>query len=275
MTSMSKISSFLKNNAYPLSVDIVKSVLISLNLVISEHEKQQAINMYAKLLDFLSKYITEDENNPPNALIDWSKKNALQQVESGGKISDIAVRYPPTRNVFIDLITQKSIEFGLTLKENAQIIRQVNSILDISLNETILAFELISEKYREETQREMAILSAPVVLIKDDVAILPLIGIMDSYRAMHISDYVVPKIAELQLQYLIADYSGILNINTYAANNLRDIAGVLQLLGIEIIVTGLRPELVQTVVHSGIDMNGIQTFAHVKQALNWINKRDI
>jgi rsbT co-antagonist protein RsbR len=195
------------------------------------------------------------------------KKNAEGQVSSGGKISEIVIRYPSTRETFTDILTRISLEFGLSLKENAYILKRINAILDISLNETIFAFEQISDQYKKEIQIKIDELSAPVILIKEGIAILPLIGAIDSDRATYILDKVVPKIAELKLNYLIVDFSGILTIDVEIARYLYQIENVLRLLGICTILTGLRPELARTIVNGGFDMSSIQTFSHLKRAL--------
>ncbi len=143
-------------------------------------------------------------------------------------------------------------------------------MLDISLNETIFAFERLSDEYKEKTQRELDELSAPIVMIKDGIAVLPLIGIIDSYRANYIMEKVVPKISELRLNYVIVDFSGILKIDTDIARHLHQIGQMLDLLGIQTLTTGLRPELAKTVVNSGINMSEITSFANVKQALESI-----
>ncbi|WP_191562199.1 STAS domain-containing protein [Metabacillus idriensis] len=271
MTTILNVSKHLIENAESLAVDVVENVLHSIKAEIPEWEKTQAISMYIDLIGFLGESIIDDKDIVPKDLIEWSKKNGEREAASEGRISEIAVRYPPTRNIFIEIMTRISVEFGLTLEENSFIIKRINSILDISLNETIFAFERLSDKIKEETQREMAELSAPIVPIRDGIAVLPLIGTVDSYRAAYILEKVVPKIAELQTQYLIADFSGIYNIDIEIAYYLYQIENVLSLLGINTIVTGLRPDLAKTVVNGGIDMSSIKTFAHVKQALESID----
>ncbi|MEH7097455.1 STAS domain-containing protein [Neobacillus vireti] len=268
-----KIATYFTENASILAVQIVEGVLQKMNLIISKEEKQQAIIMYIKFFEFLGQSILEDSVDVAEDILSWSKKNAEQQVTSGGKISEITVRYPPTREVFTDLITKLSDDFGISLKESKLIIKKVNSMLDVSLNETILAFEMLSERYEEKTKRELAELSAPVVLIQEGVAVLPLVGKIDSYRVHYILDKGVPKIAELQLQFLIIDYSGIIDLNQELVSNLKSIGDILCLLDIDVIVTGMRPELALTVVRSGMDMSSYKTFAHVKHALEWINQK--
>jgi rsbT co-antagonist protein RsbR len=144
-------------------------------------------------------------------------------------------------------------------------------MLDLSLNETLFAFERLSDQIEQETQKEMAELSAPVVPIKEGVAVLPLIGSLDSYRAHYILENVIPRIAEEKVNYLIADFSGLHNIDLDIARYLFQIENVLRLLGITTIITGLRPKLAQTAVLGGIDLTSLKTFATVKQAVENID----
>lgn len=271
MTSFFNISQYLSENAKTLAVEIVEGVLCKMNLNIPHWEKDQAINMYVEFLGFLGKSLYDGEEGVPEELIVWSKRNGEREAASGGKISEIVVRYPPTRGILSDLVTRISIDFGLAVDDNATIIKKVNAILDVSINETVFAFERLADKMKAETQKEFARLSAPVVPIKDGIAILPLIGAIDSFRANHILENVVPELSELKLKYLIIDFSGILNIDLEVAHNFVQIQGVLKLIGIDTLVTGIRPELAQTVVHAGMDkMTTITSFAHVKQALESI-----
>ncbi|PLT35454.1 STAS domain-containing protein [Bacillus sp. V5-8f] len=226
------------------------------------------MKMYVEFIGFLGTAFSEDKEGVPAELLKWSKENGERIAAAGEKISNEVVRYPPTREVFTDILTKIGTELKLSLEENSFLIKRVNSLLDISLNEAVFAFERRTEKMLEENKMEMAKLSAPIVPIREGIAVLPLIGSIDHYRAQYIMDNVVPKIANLQLDYLIADFSGILDIDEEVAFYLNQISSVLNLLGVKVIITGLRPELVKTVVKATINVSSIATFGHLKQALD-------
>ncbi|MBN6187793.1 STAS domain-containing protein [Aneurinibacillus sp. BA2021] len=271
MSSISKVTNYLMEHAESLAVEIVRDVVQRMNLDIPEWEKEQAVKMYIEFLSFLGKTAAYGEEVPDD-LIAWSKKNGEREASSGGKISDIVVRYPATRVVFSERVTQLSLEYGLSVEDTVALINRINFILDISVNETVFAFERLRHKIMKETQKEMAELSAPIVPIRDHTAVLPLIGSIDSYRATYILEKVVPKIAELKVEQLIVDFSGIPTIDTAVAHYLFKIENVLRILGINTVVTGIRPEIAQTVVSGGIDMSSIKTYATVKQALESMEK---
>ncbi|WP_158738155.1 STAS domain-containing protein [Alteribacillus sp. YIM 98480] len=268
MTPFLHFSTYIHEKAEPLAVEVVDSVLNRMQLDIPDWEKEQAIAMYIELLKFFGESLMEeDKEAAPEALIKWSKKNAEMQISSDGEISEIVVRYPPTRDIFNEILTRISVELDLSLKENAYILKRINNMLDISLNETFFSFKRLSDKYKEDTQAELLKLSAPIVPIKDDIVILPLIGYIDKNRAEHIMDNVVPRIADMEVKHVIADFSGVLTINSQIALSLHQIGEMLRMMGVHVVTAGMRPELVQTVVSSNIELSGIESFANVKQAL--------
>jgi rsbT co-antagonist protein RsbR len=271
MSSISKVADYLDENAENFAVEIVVDVINRMKITIPGWEKEQAIKMYTDFFGFLANLIHSNQETIPEDLVAWSEKNGEREATSGGKISEIIVRYPPTRASFTELITKISLEYGLSVEENAFIIKQIDAMLDISINETVFAFERLSDKLAEQTQKDMAELSAPIVPIREGVAVLPFIGSIDEYRAAYILDNVVPKISQLQIDHVIADFSGILTIDVAVAHYLYQVQNVLSLLGINTIVTGLRPQLAQTVVNGGIDMSSITTYATVRQALESIH----
>lgn len=121
----STVSNHLTTNAEELALEIVNGVLNNMELEIPDSEREQAIKMYVSFINFLAESLFTGSDDVPDALLGWSKNNATGQVTEGGKISEILVRYPPTREVFTDLVTNISKQFGLSLDEHGSIIKQL------------------------------------------------------------------------------------------------------------------------------------------------------
>ncbi len=273
MSSFTEFCGYITASPRMLAGQVVDRVLAKIDQDIPAEERLRAVDMYEELLGYLGKTIGEESDlEVPDALIEWSKQNAEMQVSAGGKISEIVVRYPPTRAVMVELFTELSVKSGLSLEENALVIKRVNTLLDVSLNETFFAFERFQEKYEAEMQSEMISLSAPVVPVADDVVVLPLIGYLDSYRVNHILTNVIPHIAEMDVYHVITDFSGVLKIDDQTAEAIHHIGSTLSLMGIHVVVAGLRPDLVQTIVRSGIQLSSTDAYATVKQALESLEK---
>jgi rsbT co-antagonist protein RsbR len=275
MNPINNLANYLNANSTSLAHEIVNGVLSKMKLVISEDEKKAAISMYEGLMLHLAENLTNEIQKVPDELIEWSRRNSKALVNSETHLSEITVRYPPTREVFADLATAWTKEFNLSAREGILIIRQFNKLLDVSLEETISTFERISQQLRTEALKEIEELASPLVPVKAGVVVLPLIGNIDSERTKHLMIKVVPKISELKVNYLIADFSGVSTINEEMARNLHQIGGVLRLLGIKVLTTGISPRLAQTAVNSGIDLSKTTAFHNVKQALDWLDKLDL
>ncbi|WP_255473380.1 STAS domain-containing protein [Planomicrobium sp. CPCC 101110] len=264
-------SSYINNHLEPIAEEVVQAVRDATKQPIPKEELEQASKMYIELLKVFAETLENgDDVAVPEVLIQWSKENARMQVAAGASLSQIVVRYPPTRNVFIEIFTRISVDLGLSINENAFLIKRINAMLDVSLNETFFAFERLSDQFRDESQKELMKLSAPIVPVLEGVVVIPLIGFIDDNRTKHIMENVVPKLAESGTKHVITDFSGVLLINDKIAESLYQIGAMLRLMGIHVVSAGLRPDLAQTIVNSGIDMSKIESFATVKQALKSI-----
>lgn len=277
MNSFEEISSYITDHLELLAEDLVDTVIQRLNTDIPDMERKQAILMYKALLDFFAESLHEGaEDDIPEAVLRWSKQNAEHTVTREGKISEIVSRYPPTRNVFAEFIKHISVDFNVSISEHSLMVKLVNNILDISLNETIIAYERFYEQYREAAQKALDESSAPIVPVEDGIVVLPFVGDFNENRARYMLEKVVPKVAGFQgVDYVITDFSGVYMINEQITTYFHQIGKMLRLMGIQIIVTGMRPELVKTAVRLGIDLSDVQAFTTVKQALKSLDRKNV
>ncbi|WP_432354217.1 STAS domain-containing protein [Sporosarcina sp. A2] len=267
MESVEIFVEYVKQHKEKLAQEVVDRVCLKFTVAPSEYEKEQALHTYQELWFYLSKSLSQDDLATPDRLLEWSYNNAAMQVKKGERISIIANRYPVTRDVFADVLHEICIELEAPLSVYVVTSKRINSMLDISLNETFFAFEQMTEKGREETERELVKLSAPLVPVQDGIVILPFVGKITDDRVAAIMETILPKIAELHVDTVIADFSGLWSIDEYVARSLQQIENALGLMGIEVFITGLRPELAQTIVNSGSELTSKGYFGTVKQAL--------
>ncbi|WP_046180866.1 STAS domain-containing protein [Domibacillus tundrae] len=274
MNTISIMAKYLTDNSESLAIKIVDDILQRFEVEFPEEEITYYHGVYTEFIELLAESIRLNENKVPHGFIEMSKKNGERQAALKGRISSMIGRYPAIRLGFIEQITKISIEHGLSTEDTVTLNKTVNHMLDVSVTETILAFErqtdnLLDEREREINEKQRAIneLSAPIVPIQDGIAILPLIGTVDSYRVEHILNKVLPGIPHLKVEYLIIDFSGIVTIDTDVAHHLFRVYDVLRLLGINVLFTGIRPDLATKAISGGIDFSSIKTYANVKQAI--------
>ncbi|MBZ5710985.1 PAS domain S-box protein [Nannocystis pusilla] len=120
----------------------------------------------------------------------------------------------------------------------------------------------------EEAQRQQVLLaqaqaiqelSTPLIPVTDDILVMPMIGTVDSIRAKQIMEAILRGVADSRARYVILDITGVLVVDTAVAGALLRTAHATRLLGAEVIITGIRPEIAQTLVQIEANLERIVT----------------
>ena len=126
------------------------------------------------------------------------------------------------------------------------------------------------QKGREEViarqQQEMLELSTPVVQLWDGILALPLIGTLDSARTQVVMESLLQRIVDTGASIAIIDITGVPTVDTLVAQHLLKTVAAARLMGAECIISGIRPQIAQTVVHLGVDLQGVITKATIADA---------
>jgi PAS domain S-box-containing protein len=107
--------------------------------------------------------------------------------------------------------------------------------------------------------REIAELSTPVMQVWQGVVVAPLIGTLDSQRTQRFMERLLDRIVETNSPVALVDIMGVSTIDTQTAQHLIETITAVRLLGAQVVLTGVRPAIAQTLVHLGIDLSGITT----------------
>lgn len=116
-------------------------------------------------------------------------------------------------------------------------------------------------------QQEMLELSAPVIQIWQDVVMVPIIGVLDSARTQIIMEKLLEAIVNTSSKIAILDITGVPTVDTATAQHLIKTVSAAKLMGARCIISGIRPQIAQTIVHLGIELNEITTEASMFDAL--------
>jgi rsbT co-antagonist protein RsbR len=114
---------------------------------------------------------------------------------------------------------------------------------------------------------EIAEISTPVIRVWDGILALPIIGTLDSARTQVVMENLLQEIVESGSSIAILDISGVPAVDSLVAQHLIKTVSATRLMGAECIISGIRPEIAQTVVHLGIDLTNIITKATLASAL--------
>lgn len=125
----------------------------------------------------------------------------------------------------------------------------------------------IREELIKKQQEEMLELSTPVVRLFDGVLCLPLIGTLDSARTQVVMESLLQKIVDTGSTIAIIDITGVPTVDTLVAQHLIKTVSAARLMGAECIVSGIRPQIAQTIVHLGVELQNVATKATLADAL--------
>lgn len=138
---------------------------------------------------------------------------------------------------------------------------------------TIRAFQKSREEVINRQQEEMLELSTPVVKLWEGILALPMIGTLDSARTQVVMESLLQRIVETGSEIAIIDITGVPTVDTLVAQHLLKTVTAIRLMGADCIISGVRPQIAQTIVHLGVDLQGVTTKASLADALSVALKR--
>ncbi|HST01836.1 MAG TPA: STAS domain-containing protein, partial [Usitatibacter sp.] len=131
---------------------------------------------------------------------------------------------------------------------------------------TTESFQKTREAVISRQQRELLELSTPVVALWDDILALPLIGTLDSGRTQVVMESLLERIVETGASLAIIDITGVPTVDTLVAQHLMKTVAAARLMGADCIISGIRPQIAQTIVHLGVDLSAVTTKASLADA---------
>ena len=110
-------------------------------------------------------------------------------------------------------------------------------------------------------------LSTPVVKLWDGILALPLVGTLDSARTQVVMETLLQKIVDTGSGIAILDITGVPTVDTVVAQHLLKTIAAARLMGADCIISGIRPQIAQTIVHLGVDLTNVTTKATMRDVL--------
>jgi PAS domain S-box-containing protein len=131
------------------------------------------------------------------------------------------------------------------------------------------------EKIKQQAKEIMEMATVPIVQVWEGVVLAPLIGTLDQHRTQKLMERLLHRITETGSSVALLDITGVPTLDTETAQHLIETISAVKLLGAEVILTGVRPIIAQTLVHLGIDLSNVITRASLsaglRMALNTLN----
>ena len=144
---------------------------------------------------------------------------------------------------------------------------RTTELVDALALHTSAAFQKTRDDVIRRQQEDMLELSTPVVKLWDGILALPMIGTLDSARTQIVMESLLQRIVETGAQIAILDITGVPTVDTLVAQHLIKTVTAIRLMGGDCIISGVRPQIAQTIVHLGVDLQGVTTKASIADAL--------
>ena len=223
---------------------------------------------------------------------------AVSRAAAVGGVSDIkSAGFAPVRDLLTNLSASRARQ-GFSPSETATFVfslkqplftqirkatNDVHSLADETWAATVLLDKLglytveMFQKSREELivrqQQEMMELSTPVVTLWQGILALPLIGTLDSARTQVVMESLLQRIVETGSVIAILDITGVPTVDTLVAQHLLKTVAAARLMGADCIISGIRPQIAQTIVHLGVELSSVTTKATLADAFAVALKR--
>jgi len=232
---------------------------------------QELREQSTELLEVLLKTITEKNISEPES----ADFEPVYEIISGISISRARQGFSPRETgIYVYSLKDallKNLQAELsddpkTLTEN---ILKFNKLMDTM---GVITFETFIKGREEVILRqtdEIAEISTPVIRVWDGILALPIIGTLDSSRTQVVMENLLQEIVASGSTIAILDISGVPAVDSLVAQHLIKTVAATRLMGAECIISGIRPEIAQTVVHLGIDLSNIVTKASLASALKY------
>lgn len=250
------------------SLDWAQRALQLIPMIIYVFDLVEQRNVYANgQLGTILGYSTEEAQDMGANILpqlmhpdDWADlRNTVQRILAAGDEETIETTYR---------MRNKAGEW-VWLQDHVRVFARA---ADGSVRQYLGATQDISARRREEEERvelqqqvieaqqaALRELSTPLIPVSDDVLVMPLIGSIDSQRAQLVLETLLEGVADKRASAVILDITGVQVVDTQVANAILRAAQSVKLLGARIIITGIRPEVAQTLVTLGADLSNIVT----------------
>jgi rsbT co-antagonist protein RsbR len=264
---MKKLANVLQTYESEILSDWMKEQLAGIrrrDLINDADLRSQSTN----LLREITKATEEDGNLDPSGNA-WTSVRALLSEISGSRA--VQGFSPAETAVFVLSLKQPVMkrlrkEAGNDVDALFEQIWASNLLLDRLALYTSDAFIKAKEQMISRQQEEMLELSTPVVKLWDGILALPMIGTLDSARTQVMMESLLNAIVSTNSRFAIIDITGVPTVDTLVAQHLLKTITAARLMGAECIISGVRPQIAQTIVHLGISLSDIVTKSKLADA---------
>jgi rsbT co-antagonist protein RsbR len=234
------------------------------DLISNEDQRAQSEELLNSLIDSLNDNSIEDVHSRDfNKVLEIISGISVERAKQGFSPRETGTYIFSLKEAVLQTLEKEVKDTSVLYTDSMKI----SKIMD---NIGIASFEVFIKGREEVILRqtdEITEISTPVIRVWDGILALPIIGTLDSSRTQVVMENLLQEIVETGSVIAILDISGVPAVDSLVAQHLIKTVSATRLMGAECIISGIRPEIAQTVVHLGIDLSQIITKASLASAL--------
>ena len=234
------------------------------DLMSNEELRSQSEELLNSLIGNLSDASIDDpQSSSFEPVIDNLNAISIARARQGFSPRDTGTYVYSLKDAVLSILHQE-------IKDPQELYVQALKLIRVIDNLVVFTFESFIKGREEVILRqtdEIAEISTPVIRVWDGILALPIIGTLDSARTQIVMESLLQEIVESSSSIAILDISGVPAVDSLVAQHLIKTVSATRLMGAECIISGIRPEIAQTVVHLGIDLSGVITKSTLASAL--------
>jgi rsbT co-antagonist protein RsbR len=159
------------------------------------------------------------------------------------------------------------VQKDVPAQQQMAVVWMLSSLVDRMAQWTVSTYQHTREEIIRRQQQDLLELSTPVIKLFEGVLAVPMIGTLDSSRTQVVMETLLQRIVDTGSRLAIIDITGVPTVDTLVAQHLLKTVAAIRLMGAECIISGIRPQIAQTIVHLGIDLQGIASKSSLADAL--------
>jgi rsbT co-antagonist protein RsbR len=235
--------------------------------------KEEIIELRANFISYFGQALMakNDQKTIFDQIVKWAKESGEFASNLGISLSEALEDTTYYRKFIWEVLKEEIRNHNIPTDTIFELITIIDPLLDKAVYVFSLTYVNIHQETLKKAKSAFLELSVPVVPVTKGIAILPLIGEVDTERATLLLEETLKKANVLKLSHLLFDLSGVMIVDTMVAQQIFNIVDALSLLGVKTMLIGIRPEVAQTMIHLGINFNEITVKANLEQALLGLN----
>ena len=221
----------------------------------------------SQLMLCFGKVLYEDADLISKEVEKWARRTAEVAIQYNISLSNILREVATYRTVIWDVFTEELEQRKFAAITMLDVSKMIDPLIDQVCKVIGEVYEAHNDKLMKVAYTALEELSVPVVPVAEGIAAIPLVGAIDTHRAKLVMEVALGEGNRMNLSHMIIDVSGVPIIDTMVADQLFKVIRALQLTGVKATLTGIRPEIAQTIVNLGINFDELNPCVNLQEAL--------